>query len=205
MDQNLDMRNAFLRSAVHIVAQEGMDRATTKNISKLTGLNEAYIYRCFPNKEDLLREAFHLGDVRFLTVLQSIRPIMRDDSLGWKERCYRLWKTTWDYIMSVPEDCVFYIRYYYSGNYIRNAREEHLAIYKNLPGEVAWAFKDPGMALTLLRQLFDTMLCFANRVIAGEMSNDEATCDFIFQQVYSFMLPNFKPEYLDKEPGEANA
>lgn len=204
MDQNLDMRNAFIRSAVHIVAHEGMDRATTKNISKVTGLNEAYIYRCFPNKEDLLREAFHLGDLRFLTVLQSTRPIMKDTSLSWEKRCYRLWKTAWDYIMSVPEDCVFYIRYYYSGNYIRNAREEHLAVYKNLPDQVAWAFKDGTAVFTLLRQLFDSMLCFANRVIAGELPNNDGTCDYIFHQVYPFLLPHFKPEHLNERPGEAN-
>lgn len=199
MDQIIDMRNAFIESAVHIVAQEGMDRATTKNISKVTGYNEAYIYRCFDSKETLLREAFHLVDVRFLTMLQSIRPIMKDESLAWEERCRRLWQSVWYFMLKSPEDYCFYIRYYYSGNYVRCAKEEHLEVFKNLPGEVAWAFKSKDRLMTILRQLYDNTLCFFNRVMDGELPNDEATCEFLFQQVYAFMLPNFKPEYVGGE------
>ena len=38
------MKQIFMESAVHVVARDGLEKATTKAIAAQAGLNEAYIY-----------------------------------------------------------------------------------------------------------------------------------------------------------------
>lgn len=63
MKKHENIRQAFIQSAIRVVARAGLDKTTTKAIAADAGLNEAYIYRCFESKEDLLRAAFHMADV----------------------------------------------------------------------------------------------------------------------------------------------
>lgn len=49
----------------------------------------------------------------------------------------------------------------------------------------------------LIHQIFDTMLSFAARVLGGEMENNEETAKWVFEQIYSFVIPNVKPEVLE--------
>ena len=71
MKQKDNMRQTFIECAVRVVARDGLDKTTTKLIAKEAGLNEAYIYRCFKNKEDLLSEAFYMEDVSFIGHIQN--------------------------------------------------------------------------------------------------------------------------------------
>lgn len=43
---------------------------------------------------------------------------------------------------------------------------------------------------------FDTMLSFAARVLGGEMPDDDATTQWAFEQIYSFVVPNVREELL---------
>lgn len=71
MKRNENIRQAFIQSAIRVVARVGLDKTTTKAIAADAGLNEAYIYRCFEGKEDLLRAAFHMADVNFASIIRQ--------------------------------------------------------------------------------------------------------------------------------------
>lgn len=45
-----------------------------------------------------------------------------------------------------------------------------------------------------MHQIFDTMLAFATRVLNGE-----ATTEWTFEQIYSFVVPNVRAEVLEEE------
>lgn len=126
------MRQVFIDSAVRVVARDGMEKTTTKAIASEAKLNEAYIYKCFSGKDDLLSAALHMEDVNFANLLQKTLPIMHMPGLSWKERAYILWKKSWDLILSKPADCIFYIRYYYSASCRAHAYETHLACFQPL-------------------------------------------------------------------------
>ena len=49
------MKQTFMMSAVRVIARDGLVKATTKAIAAEAGLNEAFIYRCFSSKNELLR------------------------------------------------------------------------------------------------------------------------------------------------------
>ena len=51
----------------------------------------------------------------------------------------------------------------------------------------------------LVHEIFDTMLAFATRVLNGEMENSEATTEWTFEQIYSFVVPNVRTEVLEEE------
>lgn len=194
-----NIKQAFIDSAVRVVARDGMEKATTKAIAAEAKLNEAYIYKCFPSKDELLSEAFQMEDVNFANLLQKTLPIMHMPGLSWKERAYILWKKSWEFVLSKPADCIFYIRYYYSASCRAHAYDVHLACYKPLIERAGKAFR-PGTNMDMLiHQIFSTMLFFASRVLNGELENSEATTQWVFEQIYSFVVPNVRAEVLEEE------
>ena len=124
-----DVRNTLLDSTVRVVAQHGLERTTTKLIAADAQINEVYIYRCYNSKDELLKAAFHLEDVRLAEHVQKSLSVMRIHSLSWKERCFLLWKTCWEFILHQPDDCLFYLQYYYSVSCRRQAYDEHLQYF----------------------------------------------------------------------------
>ena len=194
-----NIKQALIDSAVRVVARDGVEKATTKAIAAEAKLNEAYIYKCFPSKDELLSEAFQMEDVNFANLLQKTLPIMHMPGLSWKERAYILWKKSWEFILSKPADCIFYIRYYYSASCRAHAYDVHLACYKPLIERAGKAFR-PGTNMDMLiHQIFSTMLFFASRVLNGELENSEATTQWAFEQIYSFVVPNVRAEVLEEE------
>ena len=57
-------------------------------------------------------------------------------------------------------------------------------------------FKPEANVNMLLYQVFDTMLSFAARVLGGEKPDDDATTQWAFEQIYSFVVPNVREELL---------
>lgn len=189
-------RQVFIESAVRVVARDGLDKATTKAIAADAGLNEANIYRCFESKEDLLCAAFHMEDVNFAYFLKQNLHVMHVQNTTWKDRALQLWSVRWRFILERRDDCLFYLQYYYSANCRKYAYEEHLKCFQELFAAVEQTFKPEANVNMLLHQVFDTMLSFAARVLGGEMPDDDATTQWAFEQIYSFVVPNVREELL---------
>lgn len=198
MDQQ-SMKQAFIESTVRVVARDGLEKATTKAIAAEAGLNEAYIYKCFAGKDELLSEAFYREDENFARLLRDTLPVMRLPDLTWKERAFLLWKRSWEFILEKEPDLLFYLRYYYSVNCRTYAYDAHLKHFHKLIEKVGPAFKPGTNVDMLVHQIFDTMLAFASRVAGGEMENNEATTGWAFEQIYSFVAPNVRGELLEEE------
>lgn len=190
-----EIRQAFIQSAIHVVAQKGLVKATTKAIAAAAGLNEAYIYKCFRGKDELLAEALRQEDEGFAGLLRETFPIMlQEPGLTWKQRCFILWRRSWAFILQKNDECIFYLRYYYSAEFRDNAREDHLRFYRALTHRIEHVFR-PGTDVDMLtHQMFDTMLAFAERVMSGEMENNDLTTERTFEQIYSFVAPHFRAE-----------
>ena len=67
-----EMRQSFIDSAIRIVARDGMEKTTTKAIAAEAKLNEAYIYKCFSGKDELLSAALHMEDENFANLLHFL-------------------------------------------------------------------------------------------------------------------------------------
>lgn len=193
-----NMRQAFMESTVRVVARDGVEKATTKSIAAEAKLNEAYIYKCFSGKDELLGETFLMEDERFSAFLKKTLPVMRTPGLLWRERAYILWKRSWEHILGVSDDCSFYIRYYYSASCRAHAYEMHLACYRPLIEKVSPVFLPETNMEMLIHQIFSTMLFFASRVLHGDLEDNETTTLWAFEQIYSFVVPHVRPEVLEE-------
>lgn len=189
-------KQVFIESAVRVVARDGLDKATTKAIAADAGLNEANIYRCFESKEDLLCAAFHMEDVNFAYFLKQNLHVMHVQNTTWKDRALQLWSVRWRFILERRDDCLFYLQYYYSANCRKYAYEEHLKCFQEMFTTMEQTFKPEANVNMVLHQVFDTMLSFAARVLGGEMPDDDATTQWAFEQIYSFVVPNVREELL---------
>lgn len=136
-----EVREALLNSTVRIVSQYGLGRTTTKLIAADAQINEAYIYRCYDSKDSLLQATFHMEDVCLAEHVRKSLPVMRIRGLNWKERCFLLWKSCWEFILHKPDDCRFYLQYYYSASCRRHAYDEHLKYFHSLFNEIRPVFR----------------------------------------------------------------
>lgn len=114
MKRERNAKQAFIEGTVRVVARDGLDKTTTKAIATEAGLSEAYIYRCFESKEALLCAAFHMEDVAFAYFLKQNLVGMHIQNAPWKDRAFQLWSASWRFILGRKDDCLFYLRYYYS-------------------------------------------------------------------------------------------
>lgn len=71
-----------------------------------------------------------------------------------------------------------------------------LLMFSGLFAAVEQTFKPEANVNMVLHQVYDTMLSFAARVLGGEMPDDDATTQWAFEQIYSFVVPNVREEYL---------
>lgn len=191
------LKRELMKSAVHVIATDGLDRTTTKAISIDSGRNEVYIYREYENKEDLMRAAFIREDKRLVYKLLCTFPVMRDTSVSWKERCYMLWEPIWRYLLDDDDRCFFYIRYYYSSNFKCYAEKEHVRCFKRIKRISAPVFKEGTDVSILLYQVFEAMLSGAYHVRDGRIKDSEVNCRRVFDQVYLLAAPHFCDEVLN--------
>ncbi len=70
-------------------------------------------------------------------------------------------------------------------------------VFRELFSAVEQTFKPEANVNMLLHQVFDTMLSFAARVLGGEMPDDDATTQWAFEQIYSFVVPNVRERAFD--------
>lgn len=77
-----EKRLALLRSTVRSVAKYGMKDVSTRSISGDAGVNDAYIYRYFQDKEDLLKQAYLMENDKFMRVVLQRMELIRNQSTG---------------------------------------------------------------------------------------------------------------------------
>lgn len=190
------MKRVFMKSAVRVVARDGLEKATTKAIAREAHLNEAYIYKCFSGKDDLLDATLYEGDACYAAVLYASAPVLHDASQSWKERCFALWQQSWAFVLSDRDACIFYIRFYFAALGMSRVFGRHLAGYQPLFEQIRPFFKPNANVEMVIHQVFCTMLFFASRVVDGDLPDNDETTRWAFEQVYSFIVPNIRPELL---------
>jgi len=128
------MRNNLIEGTIRGVAKYGMERLTTRIIASEVNLNEAYIYRYFIDRDDLIRKAFlHSDDHFFSTVSRLYAEIMNDISISYRERVLKFLAATWDYMTEDFDYTLFYLRFYSSTFMTQDVIEEHNKICVSYP------------------------------------------------------------------------
>lgn len=177
----------LMDGAIRAVALYGLENASTKAISACSGINEAYIYRYFESKEDLLAKTFEREDKLFLDMILDNFPVLSYESLDYEVRCRMLFRRCWDYIVGRPAELKFYMRYYHSLMFHTYSFVNHTSQFSVLVDKMRTAFpaEEKGIEL-ILRHILDTLLSLAMMYISDSdgIDSDEAA-DMNFRLVFS--------------------
>ena len=186
------VRDTLIRRAIAVIASEGLDKTTTKAIVKDTGINEAYIYRYFEDKEDLLAKAFAELDNEMVSRCMQHVSVMQMKELVFEQRCRLFFAAIWRFLLGNSEKCLSFIRYYYSPYFMRNSVEEHTARYQPFLEKIYPAFKEEANVWMLLNHILNVMLDFTIKVLEGAVPDNDDTAEHVFRLVYNSVSPYFK-------------
>lgn len=188
------IRQKLIEGTIRIIARDGLDKATTKLIGTETATNEAYIYRCFEDKEDMFAKTFEVLDTELSDkVLENVSVMYRTD-IPYETRCWTFFGTVWRFFLDEPEKSITYIRYYYSPYFDKVSLAEHTKRFQTVVSKFREAFRDEANIDMLLYHILMTMMGFSMQVFNGVVPDDDDTAEHVFRLVFAAVR-----QYLRKE------
>lgn len=187
-----DIRSRLIDGTIHVIARDGLDKATTKQIGIETNINQAYIYRCFEDKEDMLTKAFERLDDELAEKTMEHVAVMYMQELDYETRCRFYFSAIWKFLTQSREKCLAYVRYFYSPYFRIYSAEEHKKRFNPLIAKFKDAFKDEVDVWMILNHILNVMLDFAVKVHNDEMPNNDDYSEHIFRVIYQSVKQYFR-------------
>lgn len=187
-----DMREKLIARTITVIANEGLDKTTTKAITTGTGINEAYIYRHFSDKTDLLSKTFDKLDDELVAKVTQHLPVMYMQELEYELRCRVFFEAVWKFMLGSKEKCLAFIRYYYSPYFTKYSVESHRKRYVPIVEKFKDAFKDEADVWMILNHILNVMLDFAVKVYNGEMPDSDNYSEHVFLVIYRSVEQYFR-------------
>lgn len=175
---------AIMQAAAKSVAYNGLTNTTARVIGGLSGIDKVYIYSYFENKNNLIAKTFDFADQKLLDCILDNFDVMYLDTLDYQSRCRVLFGKCWDYILSYPDWLLFYVRYYYSQQFIECSYADHRQRYKVLIDKVAPACHQDANIETVVHHIVDTLLGQARKQVLSPQDPNQAASD-TFWLLYS--------------------
>ena len=190
--KHYDVQNRLIDRTITVIAENGLDKTTTKAIVKGTDINEAYIYRFFKDKEDLLFHVFEkLDDELVSKALQHVE-VMYMPELEYELRCRVFFTAIWKFMLGNKEKCLAFVRYYYSPYFQKYSYETHKQRYAPLVSKFQDAFKDEADTWMILNHVLNVILDFAVKVHYNRMPNEDDYSEHVFRVIYRSIEQYFK-------------
>lgn len=184
-EKALTVQRELIQGTIETVASLGLENTTTNAICKTCGINVAYIYRFFSDKEDLIAKAFAYVDDKFLHLILNNCTVLNYESIDYESRCHVLFKKCWDYLMAHPAAAVFYTCYYYSVSFQKYSRDEHMARYAELFGKMKTAFPQNTDVRLVLHHVLDTLLSEATKQVNKPTEDSDIAAAKTFFLIFS--------------------
>jgi len=193
MRYEAEIKELLIKNAIHLIAEGGFEKATTKELTHSGGqlpdfkMNEVYIYRFFGSKENLYEAAFVRLDTELFYAFKRGVELVGGFEDGVKDKLGRFFLMAWKFILGNEERCRCYVRYYYSIYFKGRSSEAHKKLFEGIVGEMAALFKDEADVEAILHSVFTAMFDFAIRVYNGELENSDINRPHIFNVLYCMM------------------
>lgn len=181
---NQKITSAFIESAIKVIARDGFDKASTRNIARECDIADAYIYVYFKDKEELFSKAFQKVDTALVREIKKCLPILKQTGITNEGRLYFLFSRLWVCLCAHPDTCRFFIQYYYSPYYPKYSAQEHLVRWMPILDQMKSMFLPRIDVRATLRLVLNTMLGQAIKA-SGDISTEK---DVIARNNYSLVL-----------------
>ena len=187
-----EIRQKLIDGTIRVIARDGLDKATTKQIGTETSVNEAYIYRCFAGKEDMFAKTFDCLDAELAEQVFQHMHVMGMTELDFEQRCRRFFFAVWAFLLGNKEKCLAYVRYYYSPYFKKYSCRIHEARFKSLVETFRPAFIEEADVWMILNHILNVMLDFAVKVHNELMSRSDNYSEHVFRVIYVSVKQYFK-------------
>ena len=189
-----NVRDRLIENTIKVIAANGLDKTTTKAIVSGTGINEAYIYRDFADKEDLFVHVFDKLDDALQAKLMQHLPLMSMRELKRELRCRMYFDAVWKFLLGSKENCLAYVQYYYSPYFNKYSVKRHRQRYQPLIEKFSKEFVEEADVWMILNHILNVLLDFAVMVHNDHMSKEDAYAEHVFRVVYRSIEQYFKKE-----------
>ena len=193
-----EINELLIENAIHLIAEGGFEKATTKELTHCGGqlpdfkMNEVYIYRFFGSKEKLYETAFVRLDTELFHAFKHGVAIVGGFDDDRKEKLERFFSMAWQFILGNEERCRCYIRYYYSIYFKGASLEAHRKLFAGMVDEMTPIFKEEADVSSILHSVFTALFDFAIRVYNGDLEDNDENRPHIFNVLYCMMITYFK-------------
>ena len=186
------IRRALVGGTIHVIANEGLDKASTKQIGLAAAINEAYIYRCFAHKEDMFAKVFDVLDEELFTETMKHVDVMYCKEMDYEARCRLYFFAVWNFLLNDRDKCLTYVRYYYSNYFSKHSTHTHHQRFAPLISKFKDAFRDEADVWMILNHILNVMLDFAVKVHNGQMSKEDNYAEHVFRVIYASVKQYFR-------------
>lgn len=186
------IRQRLIEGTIHVIANEGLEGASTKQIGLAAAINEAYIYRCFENKEDMFAKTFDSLDEELLAKTMQHIEVMGMSEMEFVQRCRRYFFEVWGFLLSNRDKCLTYIQYFYSPYFTKHSAGGHKKRFAPLVTKFRAAFKDEADVWMILNHMLNVIFDFAVKVHNEQMSRDDDYAEHVFRVIYASVKQYFR-------------
>lgn len=187
-----EIRQRLIEGTIHVIARGGLDKASTKQIGIATSINEAYIYRCFADKEDMFTKVFDALDEELLATTMQHIELMYISEIEFELRCRGYFSALWAFLLSNRDKCLAYVQYFYSPYFVKYSVDGHKKRFLPLIEAFRSAFKAEADVWMILNHILNVMLDFAVKVHNGQMSRDDDYAEHVFRVIYVSVKQYFR-------------
>ena len=199
VDKTAERKEKLIEATVQIISEHGLENLRTAEICKIAGVNVAYLYDLFENKDDLIAQAFAVSDERFLKTILDNFPVLHYQSIDYEMRCRVLFMRCWEHIMNRRMYTVFYVRYYYSSLFQKHSCAEHMQRYAGLIEKMKPAFPETADVKVILHHILDSLLGMEMKQINDPEKSDEAAAEKNFGLIFSVVKSYINKEVLNEK------
>lgn len=198
MNKETYIRKILIDNAIHLIAEGGFEKATTKNLAYYSEIpsgikmNEVYIYRLFGSKEALYESAFLFLDKELTEAFCNALATSGDFLLETKKNLYKFFLMAWQFILNNEDRCRCYVRYYYSIYFKGKSLENHTQHFNLIVDNFSSLFIEEADVKSIMHSVFTALLDFAIRVYNGEIKDEEYNRIHIFNVLYCMMMTYLK-------------
>ena len=179
-------QQALLKGVVRAVARDGLENTTTRSIGEVAGVKDAYIYRYYNDKEELICRAFYDECKNFAElIIRHIELAKTAVISSYREGLYMVLSPAWEYLMDNPDMCKFCVYYYHSSSFRKFATIKYYQKVKDILDHLISLVPfcvDTGV---LLNHLLISLFSFAVQIIDGDLPNSEVSRELVFEQMYA--------------------
>ena len=203
-----NVRERLIESVIAVGAAQGIENATTRKIAAGAGLAEAYIYQNWPDKVELLKDAFLEIRARIGRALGYVVSQIEPNTAQADYIARILWCAYWNYLVEHEEELRYFLNFHHSGYFTEEMAHRwpqefmpfgYLMVDMDRIYHISEATNVPVMRVHIETGTLDHALAY----LRGQLPQTPETVEAIYRAIMKPMLDDISVQ-LERRNGTGN-